>query len=187
MFRSEINYIKNERIKQNAKILVSKLPEYFYKISASSTLKYHPKYTVGEKGLYRHTKAAVRIAVELLKLEMYDTIFEDDVKDLMILALILHDGFKKGITEEKYTKVDHPLIMSNYISTVKELSLEPNEIELLRKCIETHMGQWIYDYNNNEILEKPRKKEQKFVHLCDYLASRKFLNVDFDSNDEIID
>ena len=45
------------------------------------------------------------------------------------------------------------------------------------------MGQWNTDYNGNEILPLPKNRYQKFVHMCDFLASRKFFNVEFNGND----
>ena len=48
------------------------------------------------------------------------------------------------------------------------------------------MGPWTKDYKGNEVLPKPVNKYQKFVHMCDYLASRKFLNINFKEN-EIVD
>ena len=47
-------------------------------------------------------------------------------------------------------------------------------------------AQIIYtDYNGNEVLEKPKTKYQNFVHMCDYLASRKCLLVPFDKNSKL--
>ena len=46
--------------------LIDSLPDYFFEVAAASTGKYHPKYAQGEGGLVRHTKAAVKIAYELL-------------------------------------------------------------------------------------------------------------------------
>lgn len=51
--------------------------------------------------------------------------------------------------------------------------------------IKTHMGIWTKDYNGNEVLEAPKTKYQNFVHMCDFLASRKCLLVPFDENNEI--
>ena len=51
--------------------------------------------------------------------------------------------------------------------------------------IKTHMGPWTVDYNGNEVLEKPKTKYQNFVHMCDFLASRKCLLVPFDSHNNI--
>ena len=46
--------------------------------------------------------------------------------------------------------------------------------------------QWNKDnYTNKEILPKPVTKLQRFVHMCDYLASRKFLDVQFENNEII--
>jgi hypothetical protein len=43
------------------------------------------------------------------------------------------------------------------------------------------MGQWNYDYKSKKaVLPKPKTGKQFFVHMCDYLASRKFLEVNFD-------
>lgn len=187
-FETELSYIKNERILESGKILVNMLPDYFFLVPASSTGKYHPKYTTGEYGLYKHVKAAVRIAKELLILEMYQNIFTETEQDLMILALILHDGFKNGVIKEKYTRFDHPLIMAKFINENKDkLKLTDDERKILTDCIKTHMGQWVNDYRGNKVLEKPTTKTQKFVHLCDFLASRKIINVEFDSNLQIID
>ena len=78
--------------------------------------------------------------------------------------------------------------MKDFIISMKnELPIPEQTVEKLASLVETHMGQWINDFNGNEVLKKPVDKAQKFVHMCDYLASRKFLNVEFDANNEIID
>ena len=77
--------------------------------------------------------------------------------------------------------------MANYIKDNKEkLTLTPGEIDFLANVISSHMGPWTKDYKGNEVLPKPVNKYQKFVHMCDYLASRKFLNINFKEN-EIVD
>ena len=53
------------------------------------------------------------------------------------------------------------------------LGLEVEEIEFICDAIKTHMGPFTTDYHGVEVLEKPKTKYQNFVHLCDYLASRK--------------
>ena len=49
------------------------------------------------------------------------------------------------------------------------------------------MGPWTKDYNGNEILEKPKTKYQSFVHMCDFLAAKKFIQVSFDEDNHIIE
>ena len=67
-----------------------------------------------------------------------------------------------------------------------ELELTKEEVEFVCKCVKTHMGPWTTDYKGNEILEAPKDKYQRFVHMCDYLSSRKFLDIKFENN-EIVD
>lgn len=182
--KCEVSYIKNPKYRENANILIELLPDYFFEVPASSTGKYHPSYTLGDGGLVRHVKAAVRIGHELLENPITGGKFTNDEKDLIILALILHDGLKSGLVKQKYTQVDHPLLVSNYIKDNKDkLSLTDNEILALTNMIESHMGIWNKDYNGNEVLPIPVNKYQKFVHMCDYLASRKFLEVPFENNE----
>ena len=187
IFKTELNYIKNDRIKRSAEKFLDLLPDYFFTIAASSTGKYHPSFSLGEKGLVRHTKVAVRIAYELLITETFGQVFTEHEKDLIIMALVLHDGVKCGIPESKFTRADHPLLVSKLIMENKDkLKIDIDDIRLLCSLIESHMGQWNKDnYTNKEILPKPVTKLQRFVHMCDYLASRKFLDVQFENNEII--
>ncbi len=182
-FNKELSYIKNIRIKNSLKTMIEKLPEYFYSVPASSTGKYHPDFSLGEGGLLRHTKAAVRIAKELFNDSALNN-FTDDEKDLIIMALTLHDGLKSGLTKSEYTLFEHPILMSNYIKENKnDLELTDEELDLVCRCIATHMGPWTTNYKGEEVLECPKDKYQRFVHMCDYLASRKFLEVKFENNE----
>lgn len=186
-FTKELTYIKNDSIRNDAIILIEDLPDYFFLIPASSTGKYHPKYALGNGGLLRHTKAACRIALELLNDPCIGEKYTADEKDLMILALMLHDGVKSGFEKSEYTKFDHPLLAAEFVeSHMDDINLTDEQIELVCECIKTHMGPWTKDYQGNEVLEKPHTKYQNFVHMCDYLASRKFLEVEFDSDNNIL-
>ncbi len=180
-FTKEISYVKDSKRRRDLRHLISLLPEYFFEIPASSTGKYHPSFALGESGLVRHTKVAVRIAYELLNNNTVGAKFTDKDKDLIIMALTLHDGVKSGMEHEKYTRFDHPLLVSKLIQEhKKELSLDMDDIRKMCSMIESHMGEWTYDsYNKKEVLPKPKTAEQRFVHMCDFLASRKFLDVEF--------
>lgn len=186
-FEREISYIKNPNFKEDLKFLIENLPDYFFEIAASSTGKYHPSYALGEGGLLRHTKAAVRIGYELLSDPVIGDKYTNDEKDLMLMSLLLHDGLKLGKEQNRYTKFDHPILAAQFVEEyMDEISLSDEQIEFVGDCIKTHMGPWTTDYNGNEILEKPHTKYQNFVHMCDYLASRKCLELNFDSNNNII-
>lgn len=185
ILKTEINYVKDTERRKDLKTLIGLLPDYFFEIPASSTGKYHPSFSLGEKGLVRHTKAAVRIAYELLNNNTVGAKFDAKDKDLIIIALTLHDGIKSGMEHSQYTKFDHPLLASKFIMENKDkLSMDIDDIRKVCSMIESHMGEWTYDnYQKKEVLPKPRTAEQRFVHMCDFLASRKFLDIKFENNE----
>lgn len=186
VFKSEINFIKESRVKQSLIYMINKLPDYFFTIPAASTGKYHPAYAQGEGGLLRHSKAAMRIGYELLSNPAIGDKYTDLEKDLMLMALLLHDGLKLGLPQEKYTRFDHPILMANFVlEEADNLEISKEEAEFVADVIKTHMGVWTTDYNGNEVLEKPKTKYQNFVHMCDYLASRKCILLPFDDNNNI--
>ena len=187
-FKKELEFIKNSKIRNSCLTMIELLPDYFFEIPASSTGKYHPEFTLGSAGLVRHVKAAVRIGHELLMDPVIGDKYTCDEKDLMLMALILHDGLKSGLEHNRYTQVDHPTLIKNYIIQNKDkLELSDDEVKFIGKVIESHMGPWNKDYDGNEILPVPKTKYENFVHMCDYLASRKFLNIKFDSNNNIVE
>ena len=183
-FNKEYNYIKNERYKKNAQIIVDLLPDYFFEVGASSTGKYHPDFSAGPGGLVRHTKAAVRIAYEMFQDESITHMFSQDEKDMMIVGLMVHDGLKHGLVKETYVRFDHPILICNYIRENKaKLDFSENEIKALTNMIESHMGPWNTNNYSEVVLPVPSNKYQRFVHMCDFLSSRKFLDIKFDGND----
>lgn len=186
IFYDEINYIKDESLRKSLAELIELLPDYFFKEPAASTGKYHPSYAQGEGGLLRHTKAAVRIGYELLQDSSIGKKYTNHEKDLMLMALLLHDGFKKGLVEERYTRFDHPLIAAKVVlDNASKVGLSSEDAKFISDAIKTHMGDYTVDYSGNEVLEKPHTRYQNFVHMCDYLASRKCLLLPFDEHNNI--
>ena len=176
-FEKEISYIKNKDRQEDIKYLINLLPDYFFRIPASSTGKYHPKFASTEHGLVKHTKVAVRIAYDLF---LINDSFSDDEKDLIIMALIMHDGLKKGIEEEEYTRFDHPLLVPELImKNANNLKMDIDQVRRICSMIESHMGKWNTNKYSKVVLPIPVDKYQRFVHMCDYLASRNYLNVKF--------
>lgn len=185
VFSREISYIQDERIRASAKTMVELLPDYFFHEAASSTGKYHPKFSQGEGGLVRHVKVAVKFAQELFNIYKFD----NETRDLITFALIIHDGLKRGVDEERYTRFDHPLLIGEYLKTNKDkLELSEEQIDRIVKMDASHMGKWnTNDYNPGIVLPLPSSVEEKFVHMCDYLSSKKFINVEFDEADNILE
>ena len=188
IFSTELSYIKDDIIRLSTIYLLNNLPDYFYIIPSSSSGKYHPEYALGVGGLVRHTKAAVRIAIELFRDNVFNTFeFSEHSHDLIIMALLLHDGFKQGKVASNHTSFDHPLIAANFVfENIANLPMSKFDALQVRRLIASHMGPWNIDKTGKIILPVPMTNEEKFVHLCDYMASRNFLNIMFVDN-EIVD
>ena len=186
MFLDELSYIKNDDYADALLNIINMLPEYWFHEPASSTGKYHPEYALGDGGLLRHSKAAMRIGFDLLENPAIGEKYTSREKDLMLMSLLVHDGLKLGINQEKYTRFDHPILMGKFIIDNKdEIGLSEEDAKFMNDVIKTHMGVWTKDYNGNEVLEPPKTKYQNFVHMCDYLASRKSIIIPFDSENKI--
>jgi hypothetical protein len=175
VFVLELSIIKDDGIREWTKKAIETLPDYFFVVPASSTGKYHPDYALGEGGLVRHSKAAVRIARELFNINS----FLDEEKDIIISGLNLHDGLKHGLIEERYSRHDHPILMRNHLMCQTFFNDIP-QATVIADAIASHMGQWNKNQFSSAILPLPETKIQRFVHMCDYLASRKCLEFNFD-------
>jgi len=178
--RNELDFIKTPSIREFAIEAVKILPNYFFTVAASSTGKYHPEYALGEGGLLRHTKAAVGIALMLLGTETFGDIYSQGQKDAIVTALILHDGLKHGIPKQKYTIKNHPRAITAHLekNLAEKTSLTDVQRAAIYRLMESHMGQWT-ESDADSPLPKPKTGAQRFVHLCDYLASRKQLEYKF--------
>ena len=99
--------------------------------------KYHPSFSLGEGGLYRHTKFAVEIAVNLFNIME----FTQDEKDCIVSSLILHDGFKQGRISKGHTDKLHPIICGNELD---KLWGNYNNLykDIIINAIASHMGKF---------------------------------------------
>lgn len=183
-FENEIGLIEDCILNDFAQYCIEQVPDYFFIMPASTTGKFHPAYSLGEGGLVRHTKAAVKIANDLLNLEQNKELAE--YRDEIIFVLIFHDSIKKGNANSKYTVTEHPILAADFIEDCMKdynLVMDAGEalsfidsVKRIQRLIKSHMGQWNSDYRTKkEILPKPSSEDEKFVHICDYLASRKYL------------
>ena len=138
------------------------VPDCFKEIPASSSGKYHPASSLGKGGLVRHTITAVKIGHYIVGLE-YTNLFQWE-KDSVIAALFLHDTFKQGKGDGTgHTTYDHEIVAADEIRAYG--------FDLIADLVCTHMGQW-------GKFSKISTDLQFYVHLADYLASRKTIAVD---------
>lgn len=178
-FATEIRMIQRPDIQDFVCMCLKACPDYFFEMPASTTGKYHPWYTLGTGGLVRHTKAAVKIAEDLLNLEQNHNLDHD----IIIAALILHDCVKKGPNGDQYTAFEHPLYSADLVilvanSMITDGMVDKEDVDEIIRLIRCHMGQWNTDRKSTTVLPKPSLEDEKFVHMCDYLASRKYLICD---------
>lgn len=178
--------VQDENVKKFMEQCIATIPEYWFTVPASSTGKYHPNYALGNGGLMRHTIALLRFFDRLVRNTMYGSPFTNREMDLLRVACLMHDSRKSGSDEDyavnKYTKFDHPILAANVVRSIETEYITDEEKELVANAIESHMGQWNTDpYGRCKVeLPLPTNKYQKIVHLVDYLAAQKGVEVQFD-------
>lgn len=173
-FKKEISYITDESKKRDVEVLINLLPDYFFSIPMGNNEDKYPKYGLTNNGLVKYTKVCVRLAID-----MFDTVnnFSDNDKNLIIIAILMHDGLKNGIIDSGNTKIEHPLLMSELImKNASKLEMDIDEVRKMCMMIESHMGR---NVDGKIDLPIPMNEIQRYVHRCCYLASRKYLNVRF--------
>lgn len=180
VFEKELNYIENKELRKFIKDCLEKAPDYFYHVPASSSGKYHPKQDLWDGGLIRHTKAVVQVAMDLIRCEQFYG--SEESKDEIISACILHDIIKNGFEDSGHTLTEHPLLASDFIQEVysngEYYSIWTNK-NAIQAMIKTHMGIWNKDKEGNEVLPLIGDYNDRglLVHLADYIASRKYVDM----------
>lgn len=177
-FAPSLSLIQDKEIMDLTKFAISKIHDEFFREGASSTGKYHPPYAQGEGGLLRHTIAAVYFAKTLFTAPQFAHAFSQRDKDIIIASIILHDSCKRGVNfEDENTKHEHPLLVRQLIDPSE---LEGSEIYIWEEIclnISTHMGTWVTSKYSDIVLPAPNSFIQYFISTCDYLASRKEVDV----------
>lgn len=174
IFEREIELIKDEKLKGAVRSYMNDcVADWFYKVGASASGKFHPKFSQGEGGLVRHTKAVVMFAEELLRMSSY-AYMKDIYKDYVIAACIIHDTAKYGLTGEmdKTIYKDHAENAAKLFENWCLIECDYIPSELMLNAVKAHMGQWT---TNRE--DKPFTPIDRCVHMADYMASRSFIDI----------
>ena len=173
LFEREINLIVNEELRMAVKSYMEEAtPDYFWTDGASSSGKYHPRFSQGVGGLVRHTKAVVMFAEELLRMSSY-AYMRDEYKDYVIAACLVHDTAKYGVEGfDKSEYKNHARNASQAFAGWCEQVFDFTPHFLLLNAIESHMGQWS---TNRE--DRPFTSVDRCVHMADYMASRNFIDI----------
>ncbi len=171
LFEREFNLIQDMDLQIVVKsYFEEKVPLYFWFDGASSSGKFHPKFSQGEGGLVRHTKAVVAFAEELLQLPPYCDL-TDEEKDCVIVACLVHDTIKYG-DADIMNQAKYKSHAENGAKTFQEYATIICGYDvnyLIIQAITSHMGKW------GKI--KPSNDIDSCVHLADYIASRSFIDI----------
>ena len=195
MMWDEINTFKYNDIVEFGLHLLANVPQYFLSVPASSSGKYHPVGDLGEGGLVRHSISVKRILDHLLEPYGYYNL-SDRRMELLKLAALFHDCMKCGTqmeynTVSKETQFLHPIQAANFIMyQACATEFDYNDAKFVADAISTHMGQWNRNKKGMGKLPMPEEPYQKALHLADYLASRKDINIvlkEEENPEEVID
>lgn len=185
-YGKHLKTFKNPTIVKILREIIVNTPTIYFGASTSSTGKYHPLATNGLTGLVKHSTAVMLTAKDLLDNQTVRMIFNmnnlsDLDKEIILAAALVHDNAKYGaedvIKEGKYyTLGEHPRLVKEIAKNAGLYEiLDDEEIDVLEKMlklIETHMGEWT-NVRGGEPLDAPSSKAQAFIHMCDYIVSRK--------------
>ena len=189
LFVNEINYIKNANLRKFAEEIIANAGDWFFVEPASTSGKYHPKFSLGDGGLMRHTRCVAYWAtamVESLNLSQEDS-------DLLVIAALAHD-IKKHDDNGRFLR-EHPLLASDYVCEImKKFSEDVITNEQVQKiccAVAAHMGkwegtrEWVKDLTK-ELFPMPSNDFEKALQAADYIASRKLiLEFDFAPTDNV--
>lgn len=185
--RPEIELIRNSTVKNLVyRVFEEKVPRYFWDTDSSSSGYYHPTINGRPITLVEHVKSATRILYTLLSHPMIKGQFTQLQVDTMIASIILHDCAKKGLSDEgePTTVHSHPLLASLLIPdkvTSEEYMIFSNIVE----NIVSHHGVWRWRQDDPTVLPEITNETQYYVHLADWIASRKIVHIDLDNNESI--
>lgn len=162
LFERELGLVRDPSLRRFAQACLEAAPAYFWRVSASTSGKHHLPFARGPGGLVRHTKAAVRVFLDLA--EAYPC----EGRDACVVALLIHDTLKCGLppVAEPKTVAEHPLLPERHYAGLRGTIPEPLW-EAVFGCVRSHMGRW------GPV--RPKTRDQVLVHLADYVASRKWV------------
>ena len=165
IYNNELNLIKSQEKRDKLKQLLAQSAYKNIDGPTSSTGKYHPAWANVTKGLSRHTKVVVRLV------RVICNAFEELNSDVMIAAAIAHDALKYKSDNDKYTSKEH----------AKDAATKLREFGLMEEAelVQEHMGK--FEGNKMDNFAK------KMLHLADYIASQQFIDIKFDSNNNLIE
>lgn len=162
IYANELQLIHNNNVRNFVEsFLMNEVHHDNFTRAASSTGKYHPKFSNGYQGLVNHTKALIKILTVL-------NVSRPNLDwDCIYAAAILHDTFK--YTGGAYTNKDHAELVYVRIHELMKKSKWSNILTELGKIAyicQLHMGRF------EEPDESKYTDECWMLHYADMIVSR---------------
>lgn len=210
IFKNEIQSISNYYLRQIVIDTLNQSPSCIQVIPASSSGKYHSSAElehgyvdsdglVHTGGLVNHIKAVTGICLSLMESDIFKDIVSGHdaiskyelqiLKDSAIASCIIHDCMKPDDTPEHKTCFEHPIKAAELFKECAKKYSDKDDnlfliIDFVYGAVKSHMGKWCKSDYSDEVLPTPATGLQTFVHLCDYIASRRFIDFNFQKYNE---
>lgn len=175
IFKEELELLSDIRIREFTKLCLANAPDYFFTdCPASSTGKYHPLNEISWDGTIIHTKKVFNIAYALTRgLDI------ENNRDVVCSACIIHDLVKRGWNGGQWTQKNHPQLAAELVNSIQKDTqlLTDSEFKVIYSSVFNHYGPWTI-----KRYAKPLFKyslEELCLYISDYLASKRFLNVEY--------
>lgn len=163
VFEKYLKMIKDESIRNFTEFVISKFPEYFWTIPASTSGNRHGKY----ESLVDHVLGCLKIAEKVI--EQFDKHWTNNQNDQLLSALIFHDGWrcgepgnesrftqeyidKKGYSNDLLNKLctdnEHPEVGYKqllFLSTefnLQAIKIKEEDLQPILKGVRYHYGPW---------------------------------------------
>lgn len=159
--------------------MIQRMPNYTFTMASSTSGKYHNPSQLTAGGQLKHVLQCLETLNYILNLEyIQEKIPQKKKRDCMRVAMCLHDSQKCG--DGSYTVHEHPLLAAEWVRTTKvQHDIKQGLKDYIAALISSHSGQWVSSPRSNIELPKPMNDEEFIIHLCDYLSSRKNIEMAF--------
>jgi hypothetical protein len=173
LLEGEIKHFTDLGIQKFIEACIEEFPDYFWKVPASGSGKFHPEDENTPGGLVTHTRRVIRMIEHLGNL--YGLSFWET--DVLRAAAILHDSFCKGLNGQSRntnTDVFHPLYVRHNFPWVGfgDRYTDEKTYDEIMYCVESHSARW----SVSKVLNVDKKLPNIFK-VADYIASRKEIKV----------
>lgn len=175
VFASELALINSSNIREFTKLCIASAPDYFFTdCPASSTGKYHPLNEISWDGTIIHTKKVFNVAYSLVR-----GLNIEENRDAVLSACLIHDLIKKGLKGGQWVQKNHPQLAAELVEEIQRDTqlLSNEEYKIIYGSVFYHYGPWTTKKVSKEISDYTL--EELCVYISDYIASKRFLDVQY--------